>query len=153
MSTVKFINEIIYSKSVFQLVPYNLKYINVTQSFTGNGIAGNCFHQFHFWNISLASSTGDGKSYSYQQQSNAALVAINDKNCPIGIRSFDSFRSKFFAKLISRFKSFSLNQYDLWTISSVFLMEMFELRSKELKYTKELLLNHYRKSLQNSMRL
>jgi len=48
MSTVKFINEIIYSNPVFQLVPFNLKYINVTQSFTGDGIAGKCFHQFHF---------------------------------------------------------------------------------------------------------
>jgi len=34
-----------------------------------------------------------------------------------------------------------------------FLVEMFDLRSKELKYAKELLLNHYRKSVQNSMRL
>jgi len=32
-------------------------------------------------------------------------------------------------------------------------MEMFDLRDKELKYAKELLLNHYRKSWQNSMRL
>jgi len=32
-------------------------------------------------------------------------------------------------------------------------MEMFDLRDKELKYAKELLLNHYRKSVQNSMRL
>jgi len=31
-------------------------------------------------------------------------------------------------------------------------MEMFDLRGKELKYAKELLLNHYRKSLQNCMR-
>jgi len=34
----------------------------------------------------------------------------------------------------------------------VFLMEMFDLQGKELKYAKELLLNHYRKSVQNSMR-
>jgi len=32
-------------------------------------------------------------------------------------------------------------------------MEMFDLRGKELKYVKELLLNHYIKSVQNSMRL
>jgi len=69
------------------------------------------------------------------------------------VRSFDSFRSKFFANVISRFKSFSRNEYDLWILSSVFLMEMFDLRDKELKYAKELLLNHYRKSVQNSMRL
>jgi len=31
-------------------------------------------------------------------------------------------------------------------------MEMFDLRGKELKYAKELLLNHDRKSVQNSMR-
>jgi len=36
------------SKSVFQLVPFNLKYINVTQSSTGNGISGKDFHEFHF---------------------------------------------------------------------------------------------------------
>jgi len=30
---------------------------------------------------------------------------------------------------------------------------MFDLQSKELKYAKELLLNHYRKSVKNSMRL
>jgi len=34
----------------------------------------------------------------------------------------------------------------------MFLMEMFDLRRKELKYAKELLLNHYRKSVQNFMR-
>ena len=38
-------------------------------------------------------------------------------------------------------------------LSSVFTIEMFDLRSKELKYAKELLLNHYKKSVQNSMRL
>jgi len=32
------------SKSVLKLVPFNLKYINVTQYFTGNGISGKCFH-------------------------------------------------------------------------------------------------------------
>jgi len=32
------------SKSVFQLVPFNLMYISVTQSFTGNGMSGKCFH-------------------------------------------------------------------------------------------------------------
>jgi len=32
-------------------------------------------------------------------------------------------------------------------------MEMFDLRGKELKYAKKLLLNHYRKFVQNSMRL
>jgi len=32
-------------------------------------------------------------------------------------------------------------------------MEMFDLRGKELKYAKELLLNHYRKPVQNSMGL
>ena len=69
------------------------------------------------------------------------------------LRSFDSFRSKFFAKVISRFKSFSLIEYDLWIFPSVFLMEMIDLRGRELKYAKELLLNHYRKSSQNSMRL
>jgi len=30
---------------------------------------------------------------------------------------------------------------------------MFDLRSKELKYAKELLLNHYRKPVQNSVKL
>jgi len=32
-------------------------------------------------------------------------------------------------------------------------MDMFNLRGKELKYVKELLLNHYRKSVKNSVRL
>ena len=32
-------------------------------------------------------------------------------------------------------------------------MEMFDLRGNELKYAKELHLNHYRKSVQNYMRL
>jgi len=30
---------------------------------------------------------------------------------------------------------------------------MFDLRGKELKYAKELLMNHYRKSIQNYIRL
>jgi len=33
------------------------------------------------------------------------------------------------------------------------MVEMFDLRGKELKYAKELLRNHYRKSVQNSTRL
>jgi len=32
-------------------------------------------------------------------------------------------------------------------------MKMFDLRGKKLKYAKELLPNHYRKSVQKSMRL
>jgi len=32
-------------------------------------------------------------------------------------------------------------------------MEIFDLWGNELKHAKELLLNHYRKSVQNSMRL
>jgi len=67
--------------------------------------------------------------------------------------SLDSFRSKFIVKVISRFKSFSQNEYDLRILPSVFMMDMFDLRGKELKHAKELLLNHYRKSVQNSMRL
>ena len=69
------------------------------------------------------------------------------------IGSFDSFRSKFFAKVIWCLKSLSLHEYDSRILSSVFLIEVFELRSKELKYAKKLLLNHYRKSVQTSMRL
>ena len=126
MSTVKFISEI-----CFQLVPFNLKYINVTQFFTGNGISGKCFHKFHFWKISLAWSTRGGKSYSYHEQTNAAFqVVINVKNCSSDIHSFDSFRSKLFAKVILRFKSFSLNEHDLWFLPSVFLMEMFDSGAK-----------------------
>jgi len=53
------------------------------------------------------------------------------------IGSFDSFRSKFFVKVISRFKSFPLNKYELRIISSVFLIEIFYLRGKELKYAKK----------------
>jgi len=75
------------------------------------------------------------------------------KKCSSDIGSFDSFRSKFFVKGISRFESFSLNEYDLLIVSSVFLMDMFDLRGKELKCAKELLLNHYRKSVKNSVRL
>ena len=57
-------------------------------------------------------------------------------------------------KVISCFKSFSLNEYDLQIISSVFFMiEIYDLPDKELKYAKELLLNHYRKSVKNSKRL
>jgi len=35
----------------------------------------------------------------------------------------------------------------------LFLREIFDLRDKELKYGKEMLLSHYRKSVENSMRL
>ena len=38
-------------------------------------------------------------------------------------------------------------------LSSVFLKEIFDLRGKEVKYANELLLNHYSKPVQNSMRL
>jgi len=43
--------------------------------------------------------------------------------------SFDSFRTKFFAKVNSYFKSFSLNGYDFRILSSVFQIEMFDLTS------------------------
>jgi len=67
---------------------------------------------------------------------------------------FERYRQlPLFPKVISCFESFSLNEYDLLLVSSVFRMEMFDLRGKELKYAKELLLNHCRKSVQNSMRL
>jgi len=55
--------------------------------------------------------------------------------------------------LISCCKSFSLNEYDLRILSTALLIEIFDLRGKELKYANELLLNHYRKSVQNSVRL
>ena len=32
------------SKTIFQLVPFHRKQINVTQSFTGHGISSKCFH-------------------------------------------------------------------------------------------------------------
>ena len=38
-------------------------------------------------------------------------------------------------------------------LSSDFLIEMFDLWRKGLKYAKELLLNHYRKPVQNHMML
>jgi len=84
---------------------------------------------------------------------NRSYVTIHEKYCSSDTGSFDSFGSKFFAKVISYFKSFSPNGYDLRILSSVFLTEIFHLRGKELKYGKELLLNHYRKSVKNSMRL
>jgi len=56
-------------------------------------------------------------------------------------------------KLFYAFKTFALNEYDLRILSSVFLMEIFNLPEKGLKYAKGLLLNHYRKSMQNYMRL
>jgi len=43
-----------------------------------------------------------------------------------------------------------MNEYDLRNLLSVFLIQIFDLLGKELKYAKELLLNHYRKSVQNS---
>jgi len=65
------------------------------------------------------------------------------KTCSGYIDSFDSVRSKFFAKVISCLKQFPLNKYDVRILSSIFLIETFDLLRKELKYAKELLLNHY----------
>jgi len=81
------------------------------------------------------------------------LSSYKWKSCLSDIGSFDSFGSKVFVKVISRFESCSLNEYDLRYLPRVFLMEMFHLRGEELKHAKELLLNHYRKSVQTSMRL
>ena len=74
------------------------------------------------------------------------------KNCLSDIGSFDSFLRKYFAKVISCFKSFSRNEYDSRILSTV-LREMFDFPDKELKYTKELLLNYYRKSVENSIKM
>ena len=68
-------------------------------------------------------------------------------------RQLRLFPKQILCQIYSRFKSFSLIQYDLWILSSVFLMEMFDLRGNKLKYAKEFLLNYYRKSVQNSMSL
>jgi len=54
---------------------------------------------------------------------------------------------------MSCFKSYLLNEDDLRILSSVFLIEMFDLRGNELICAKELLLNHLRKSVQNSVTL
>jgi len=63
-------------------------------------------------------------------------------------------QANYLPKLFQVFtKSFSLIEYDLWILSSVFLIDMFDLRGKDLKYAKTMLLNHYRKSVQKSMRL
>jgi len=70
---------------------------------------------------------------------------MKDKNCSSDIGSFDAFRNKFFAKIVSYFKSFSLNEYELRILLSVFLIEIFDLLGEELKYAKELLLNHLQK--------
>jgi len=48
-------------------------YYNVLCYLGGRGISGKCFHWFYFWKTSLEWGAGDGKSYSYQQQSNGAL--------------------------------------------------------------------------------
>jgi len=60
-------------------------------------------------------------------------VARKEKTCLSDTDSFDSFQSKLFAKVISCFKSFSPNEYDLRILSSVFLIEIFDLRGKEVK--------------------
>jgi len=69
------------------------------------------------------------------------LSSYKWKNCSSDIGSFVSFRSKFFAKVISYFKSFSSNENDLRILQT------------ELKYAKKLLLNHYRKSVPIAMKL
>ena len=68
-------------------------------------------------------------------------------------RQLQLLPNKIFAKAISCFKSFSLIENNLRIFSSVFLLEIFDLLGKELKFAEELLLNHYRKSVQNSIRL
>ena len=75
------------------------------------------------------------------------------KTCSGDIGSIDSLRSKFCATVISCFKSFSLNECDTRILSSVFLIEIFDLQGNELKYAKESLLDHHRKFVKNSMRL
>jgi len=42
------------------------------------------------------------------------------------------FPKQILCQSYSRFKSFSLIQYDLWILWSAFLMEMFDLRGKEM---------------------
>ena len=68
-------------------------------------------------------------------------------------RQLRLFPKQIIRQVISCFESFSLNEYDLLIVSSLFRIEMFDLRGKELKYVRELFLNHYGKSVQNSMRL
>jgi len=66
--------------------------------------------------------------------------AVNENTCSSDTGSFDSTRSKFFSKVISCFKSISPNEYDLRILLSVFLIEMFDILVKELKFAKEMLL-------------
>jgi len=91
-------------------------------------------------------------SNNLYKQPNAPLYgAINEINCSRDVGSCDFFRSNFFARSVS--KSFSLMEYAFANFSSVLLIEIFDLRVTELKCRKELLLNHYKMSLQSSMRL
>jgi len=120
-----------------------------------------CYQIFHWsWNfwemfslISFSKNFSRMKHWWREEWQLPVTIKRTFKNCSSVIGSFDSFRRKFFVKVISRFKSFSLNEYDLQILPNVFLMEMFDFRGKELKHAKELLLNHHRKSVQNYVRL
>jgi len=126
MSSVKFINEIIqiyFSAHTFQR--------NVDQ----------CYPIFHwswnFWELfSLISFLKNFSRMKWPEElqlpitiNHSFLSSYKWKKCSSDIRSFDSLR-KFFAKVISCFKSFSLNEYDLLILSSVFLIEMLDLWGK-----------------------
>jgi len=93
-------------------------------------------------------------SSNLYKQSNARLCgAINEINSSSDVGSYHSFRSKFFARSVSCFKSFSRIAYAFANFSTALLIEIFDLRVKELKCRKELPLDHYKMSLQSSMRL
>jgi len=153
MSTAKFINEIIWIRvsagtfqfKVYQFYPIFHRSWNFWEMFSLISFLKNFSRMKRRWREKLQLPVAIKRSFF-------SSYTVNEKNCSSDIGGFDSIRRKFFVKAISRFKSFSLNEYDLRILSSVFMMEMFYLRGKELKYAKELLLNYYGKSVQNSMR-
>ena len=100
--------------------------------------------------------TGRVKAISnnwYEQLKAPLYGAINEINCSSDVGSSDSCRSKFFARSVSRFKSFSLIEF-----AFAFFFKCSSDRNvlppgQKAECRKELLLNHCKISLQSSMRL
>ena len=115
MSTVKF-NDFI-SIYFFNSYPFNWKHINVPnlwnfwEMFSSISFLKNFSRMKRWWREELQLPVTIKRSF---------LISYKGKKCSSDVSSFDAFRNKFFANLISCFKSFSLNENDLWILSDCF---------------------------------
>ena len=118
-------NSTISSKSIFSTRILSIE--SVYQCFQSMEFLGNVFIYFIFEKLLSYEAVVKGRVTATSNNQTQLFKQLQMKKCSSDVSSFDAFRSKFFANVISCIKSFSLNENDLRILSYFFLIEMFAL--------------------------